>query len=325
MSAGELYGERIHLQPDASWADLWREVQWRLKVADYKPGTRRLYRSVLRGLARHVRKPPRRVTQEDIHCYLRRLAGTRCSASWIAMNLSVLRAVFDTYGGARWLANRRCPVRPFRLPCILSPDEIRKVLAAARCPRDAFLLALLYGCGLRPGEAVRLTWGDMDVERHTLRIEGRELRLPEGVRALVVAGVARCSARDPVFPGRRPGRGLGLRAVDRIVAEAAMCAGISWPVTPMILRHSYAVHQLQAGMTIRELQELLGHKTVETTLRYEACTPPREASPCDRLPHVVIPVDESVPPFPVEEPANYFRSWLRSFTRKARTLLFRTG
>jgi hypothetical protein len=92
-------------------------------------------------------------------------------------------------------------------------------------------------------------------------------------------------------------------------------------IHPMMLRNSYALHQIQAGMNVRELQENLGHETIESTLRYAALEPPEAVSPLDRIagPSVAeipeIAVGASEPPFPVEHPVRYFLNWLRAALR----------
>ncbi len=83
------------------WSRLWNEVQRVFQALDYRPGTRRLYRAVLRGLARYSRLPPGSIGRAHIDAYLRHLACRRRSASWLAMNLSVLRNVFDRWRRAR--------------------------------------------------------------------------------------------------------------------------------------------------------------------------------------------------------------------------------
>jgi len=98
--------------------------------------------------------------------------------------------------------------------------------------------------------------------------------------------VERCPAADYVFQGRYAGAHLSTRMVELIVRKARNAAGLLKPVTGMGLRHAYAVHCLENGATIRELQEALGHASVDTTLRYQRCILPEGAiSPLDRLPH----------------------------------------
>ncbi|MDZ4197879.1 MAG: tyrosine-type recombinase/integrase [Kiritimatiellia bacterium] len=306
----------------AAWPAFWQEVRQKLRSSGYGHGTLHLYRSVLRGIARSSRQSPDRIGSAHIDFYLRRLAYARRSASWIGMNICVLRTVFDKCCGLTLLRDRRGPRRPRPLPQVLPVADVSKLLATAASPRDALLLSLLYGCGLKPGEAIALRWGAFDPDAGTLRIEERLLPLPTGLIPLVRAGLERCGPEAHVFAGRKAGRHLTLRAVSRIVRNAAAEANLHRPVSPMTLRNSYAQHQLQAGMNVRELQENLGHETLESTLRYCALEPPEATSPLDRIagPDVAeipaITVSDSAPPFPVEQPTRYFLNWLKSAARR---------
>jgi len=97
-------------------------------------------------------------------------------------------------------------------------------------------------------------------------------------------GVRRCPPESYCFPGRRPGAHLGVRMVELIVRRAAADAGLGAEVTAMTLRHSFALHALRSGVSIRRLQEWLGHRHLAATLRYTALILPRDAvSPLDRM------------------------------------------
>jgi integrase len=93
---------------------------------------------------------------------------------------------------------------------------------------------------------------------------------------------------DPMICGRRTSatapRSLSTRQVERLIKAAAQRAGILKRVSPMVLRHSYALRRLMAGDNIRAVQESLGHHSIKTTLRYQACMPPKAASPADPEP-----------------------------------------
>lgn len=313
-----------------AWAGFWRQTRGRFRregvgrgPGGYARGTLRLYRSVLRGLARCSRQPPDRIGGAHLDFYLRRLARSPCSASWLAMNRSVLRRVFDPQD-RRGLLPGRGPRRPRRLPESLTTGETASLLRAATCPRDALLLSLLYGCGLKPGETVRLTWGQFDPAEGLLRIGARLLAVPSGLGPILRAGLERCGPGSYVFAGRRPGAHLHERAVGRVVRQAAKAAELNRPVNAGMLRHSYALHQLRAGLNVRALQQALGLRDLEGVLRYRACLLPVEevASPLDALavrpPEVpAVPVGESAPPFPVENPVRYFIAWLRAVFRRA--------
>jgi integrase/recombinase XerC len=170
------------------------------------------------------------------------------------------------------------------LPQFLSLDQARLLVEAptsadspedgASALRDAALLEVLYGCGLRVAECVGLDIGDVDLDEAALRVrrgKGRKDRVvPLGQKASAALD-GHLKARgggqnEPLFLGRRGGR-LGDREVRRIVDAHALRAGT--PEThPHALRHSYATHLLSSGADLRSIQELLGHASLKTTARY---------------------------------------------------------
>jgi hypothetical protein len=100
--------------------------------------------------------------------------------------------------------------------------------------------------------------------------------MPDVLHSILKKGVETCKSSDYVFPGTIEGRHLTERTVERIVRKAAKAAGIVKTVTCMTLRHSYAVDRLRVGDSIRDIQDSLGHCTVETTLQYHRYLAPDE-------------------------------------------------
>ena len=172
---------------------------------------------------------------------------------------------------------------PLRLPPVLVSDEVKRVLACAQSLKARVMLMLAYGCGLRAGEVVRLTAGDIDSEQMIIRIvqskgrKDRHVMLPAEVLELLRqwwkerptehdAGVT--SQKRWLFPGRGEHRPLTVRQFGRLFKEAAVAAGIRKSVTLHTLRHSFATHLLEAGVDVRKIQAVLGHDKLETTARY---------------------------------------------------------
>ncbi len=163
------------------------------------------------------------------------------------------------------------PKRRRRLPRFLEPWEVDAMAAAAENERDRLIIRLLYATGLRVSELVGLRKDDVDLEGRSLRVMGkggkeRIVYFP----ASLVGPLRRQmeSSRGPwLFPSRRGGH-LHYTTVEKIVKRAARRAGIKKRVTPHVLRHSFATRSLEAGMDIREIQELLGHANLNTTQVY---------------------------------------------------------
>jgi site-specific recombinase XerD len=164
------------------------------------------------------------------------------------------------------------------LPVILSPDEVARVIDAARNLYHRAMLMTLYSCGLRRIEVCRLKVGDIDSQRMMLRIThgkgGVDRDVPLSPRLLETLREYWRWMRPKtyLFPGTENGwrtdKPITAKMIWAAVAFAAKRAGITKHVSPHLLRHSYATHQLEAGMDLKTLQVLLGHEDLATTSRY---------------------------------------------------------
>jgi len=157
--------------------------------------------------------------------------------------------------------------------------------------RRALKRASLCFRGLRVSEACRIRWADFDPAAATLRIEdpsglrSRAVPVPQELLPLFKALAAISRATDPIVVGRsKPKtvpRGLSVRQAERVVQQAGLTSGVLKRVTPTNLRSTYAHRRLLAGHNIREVQDAMGHRSVKTTLRYQACILPNVTSPLD--------------------------------------------
>jgi integrase/recombinase XerD len=174
--------------------------------------------------------------------------------------------------------------QPQRVPVVLAPDEVKRILTMAPNLKARTMLTISYGCGLRAGEVTRLRVGDIDRAQVIIRVvegKGRKDRnamLPDDVLALLEAWwLERPKSHDAgiapqkwwIFPGRGIERPITPRQYTRLFQEAVAGAGIKKPgLTLHSLRHSFATHLLEAGVDIRKIQAVLGHDKLETTARY---------------------------------------------------------
>ena len=165
---------------------------------------------------------------------------------------------------------------PQKVPVVLSPDEVKRILLMAPSLKARTMLTISYGCGLRAGEVTRLTVGDIDSAQNIIRVvqgkgrKDRNVMLPPDVLALLRQSWPHPSARDDARippPARR--KPITPRQFSRLFREAVKAAGIRKPgLTLHSLRHSFATHLLERGTDIRIIQALLGHDKLETTARY---------------------------------------------------------
>jgi len=280
----------------ADWPAFWQQVCARLRRDGYRPNTLRLYRQILRDLRaflrdRHGLARPEGITAATARGFLQFLCEKNVSWSWMATAIAVLRNAFDRLGGMQITARMVTPRRNWPLPETLSARELRLLLDALPSPRDRLLVALLAGCGLRVSEACRVRWADLDAAAATLRIEdpsnlrSRPVPVPQGLRPLFQGLAAISRASDPMLCGRPVAnaapRGLCVRQVERIIQKAGLRSGVLKRVTPTSLRSTYAHRRLLGGHNIRAVQEAMGHRSIKSTLRYQACILPSATSPLD--------------------------------------------
>lgn len=183
-------------------------------------------------------------------------------------------------------AHLRSPHLPQRLPRVLEPDEVGRLLAAPQGDgplrlRDRAMLEVLYAAGLRVSELTGLRPRDVDLDARLMRCfgkGGKERLVPfgrpaqEAVAAYVARGRPLLRSRGTEQQGflflNRRGRGLTRQGCWKIIKAYARAAGIERNVTPHMLRHSFATHLLIGGADLRVVQELLGHADIETTQVY---------------------------------------------------------
>ena len=181
------------------------------------------------------------------------------------------------------IAALKAPKQPRRLPRAVSPADVRQLVdvvgdAAAQpwvAARDMAVLLLLYGAGLRIGEALSLTGAALPlgpvIPVTGKRAKTRAVPLLPQVRAAIMDYVEKCPfdlvGNGPLFRGVKGGA-LDPGTVRRAVQAARAAMGLPASATPHALRHSFATHLLARGADLRQLQELLGHASLSSTQIY---------------------------------------------------------
>jgi site-specific recombinase XerD len=255
-----------------------------MKARRLAPGTQKGHIRGCRRFAAFLGRSPDTATAEDIRRFQLHLAESGISISNRNRTMTGLRFLFRVTMRRLDLANEIYHIRePKRIPLVMSPDEIKRLLAMARNLKTRVLLSLAYGCGLRIGEVARLKAGDIDSAQDVIRIvqskgrKDRHVMLPKDMLALLRQWWrVRPTRHDEgvpaqqrwLFPGRVAGRHTTTRQLGRLFHETVAAAGITKPVTPHSLRHSFATHLLERGTDIRHIQALLGHDKLDTTARY---------------------------------------------------------
>lgn len=245
------------------------------------PNTQSGYIRAVKKLALFLGRSPHTATPEDLRRFQLQMVNDGIAAGYLNGIITALSFFFnitlDRVGCLRLMS----PVRvPRKLPSILSPKEVARLLNAATNPRDKTALAVAYGAGLRISEVVSLRVCDIDSQRMVLKIEqgkGSKDRLAKLSPAMLnllrdwwrIAHAKHVMLRDGwLFPGRDPIDHLSARQLSRLCHAAAKQAKIDKRVTMHTLRHSFATHLLEQKVDIRVIQVLLGHNQLGTTAHY---------------------------------------------------------
>ena len=182
---------------------------------------------------------------------------------------------------------------PRKLPVVLNPDEVARLLDAAPGLKYKAAFSVAYGAGLRASEVVSLKLTDIDGARQVIRVEqgkGRRDRyamLSDPLLDLLRAWWREARPQGWLFPGRNPVNPLTTRQLRRAFDGARQAAQIDKKVSLHTLRHCFATHLLEQKVDIRVIQTLLGHRKLDTTARYAqvASTTLRTVkSPLEHLP-----------------------------------------
>lgn len=163
--------------------------------------------------------------------------------------------------------------KPSTLPSILSQREITKILEVTQNLKHKTILYMIYSAGLRLNELLELRIGDIDSETMRIHIKSgkgkkdRYLMLSENVLNLLRKYYVEYKPEDFIFEGQNGGK-YSPKSVQSVFKRSLKKAGIKKKATVHTLRHSFATHLLDDGTDIRYIQELLGHKRLETTQIY---------------------------------------------------------
>jgi integrase len=282
-----------------------------VELKDYRPATKKEYVRCVWKLAEHFDCDPAILTENQLRQYFLHLREQlRCSPSVMKGVKWALRCYYrECVKVSGWTVFEELRIaQPKTLPVVLSREEVRKILGAVREPRFATCLRLMYHCGLRISEAVGLEVNEILGNQTPPRLHLRDAKGGKD-RCVPLAPVMLTELRQwwlthkhprflfPVAPHRGElGRGLvasthmSAASVELAFRLALGSSGVRPEATPHTLRHSYATHLLEEGVSLRQISSYLGHSSLDTTAIYTHLTAVSEARTQEALQKLYSPL-----------------------------------
>jgi site-specific recombinase XerD len=278
---------------DQAMSPLRRRMIEDMTMRKFAPKTQHDYLQRVKNFTAYLGRSPDTASSEDVRRYQLHLTESGVGIPTVNQTVSTLRFFFKVTLGRPDLVERTAFVRePRKLPVVLSPEEVARLLDAAPALKYKAALSVAYGAGLRVSEVVALKVGDIDSKRMVIRIEqgqGRKDRyvmLSPHLLELLRAWWKAARPQGWLFPGRDRLQPMTTRQLNRACHAAADMAEIGKPVSMHTLRHSFATHLLEQNIDIRVIQVLLGHAKLDTTALYTRVatkTIQQVMSPLDRI------------------------------------------
>jgi len=256
--------------------ELRDRMEMDMKLRRLSPKTISCYLACMKGVAKHFRRSPAELGEEEIRGYLHYLMEEkRASQSVLVQTYSALKFFFEKTLQREWNGSRipRSKQRK-KLPGVLSREEVESILSATGNLKHRAILMTIYSAGLRISEATRLKVSDIDSERMTIRVnEGKGLKdrytlLGERNLEILRLYCKMCKPSEWLFPGKNPSEPVSISAIQRVFQASILRAGIKKRASVHTLRHSFATHLVEAGVDLYHIQRLLGHKSASTTTVY---------------------------------------------------------
>ena len=275
-----------------------------VELKDYRPPTKKEYVRYVCKLAEHFQCDPATLTENQIREYflfLRQHKHYKASPMKAA-KYSLLCFFLDCVKVTGWTVFQEVRIaEPEVLPMVLSREEIQAVLGAVIEPRFSTCLRLMYHCGLRVGEAVAIEVTDIHGREQQPRLHirngkgGKDRFVPIAAAMVQELRPWWLTHQNPKFLFPSPGRGwadrtlslsqsmgkstapMSVSSVQMAFRLARAASAINSAATTHTLRHSYATHMLEEGVSLRQISQYLGHESLDTTVIYTHLTAISEA------------------------------------------------
>ena len=248
-----------------------------LQLRNLSGATVTAYLGAVRRFAAYFGQSPEKLGPEQVRQYLLHLRNDKKDTSnTLQVYRGALKFLYARVLKESWFDEEiAVPKNRFRLPTVLSPDEITRILDRTSNLKHWTIIATFYATGLRCNELRNLKVSDIDSQRmilHVLQAKGsvpRDIALSPALLERLRVYYRRQKPNEWLFPSQqRQDQPLDDGSIRHLCRKAGQRASIKYPVHPHLFRHACATHMLDAGIDVRTIQVLLGHADIRTTARY---------------------------------------------------------
>jgi integrase/recombinase XerD len=253
-----------------------------MQLHGFAERTQEAYLLAVRQLAKHYRKSPDQIEEEELRQYFLFLKNEKHAArATCTLALCGIKFFYECTLGREWKTFEFLrPPKENKLPVVLSVGEVGRVLACVHRQRYRICLTTIYACGLRLLEGVHLQVKDIDGERKLIHIRagkgGKDRYVPLPDTCLQFLRLHWMTHRNLLWlfpsPLEESNQPMNASGVQRAFRAAVRESGVQKWATVHTLRHSYATHLLEAGVNLRIIQSYLGHASPATTAIYTHLT-----------------------------------------------------
>jgi site-specific recombinase XerD len=288
---------------DEAMSPLRRRMIEDMTIRKFARKTQHDYVQRVKNFAAFLGRSPDTASFEDVRRYQLHLVSSGVSVPTLNQTVSILRFFFKvTLGRHEIVEHTHVIHEPRKLPVVLSPEEVARLLDAAPGLKYKAALSVAYGAGLRATEVVSLKIADIDSKRMIIRVEqgkggkDRNVMLSPSLLDLLRTWWKAARPQGWLFPGRDPAQSMTTRQLNRACHAAAQMAEINKRVSLHTLRHSFATHLLEQNTDVRVIQVLLGHSKLDTTALYTRVATKTISEVRSPLEHIALKLKEIQPP-----------------------------
>jgi site-specific recombinase XerD len=288
---------------DEAMSPLRRRMIEDMTIRKLAPKTQQGYIRTVKDFAAFLGRSPDTASFEDVRRFQLHLVTNGAHISILNHAVAALRFFFRiTLKRSDIIDHTHFVHEPRKLPVVLSPEEVARLLNAAAGLKYKAALSVAYGAGLRAAEVISLKVSDIDSKRMIIRVEqgkghkDRNVMLSPHLLNLLRAWWRAARPQGWLFPGRNPVQPMTTRQLNRACHAAAEAAGIEKNVSPHTLRHSFATHLLEQNIDVRVIQVLLGHAKLDSTALYTRVATKTIQQVMSPLEHIALKLKEIRPP-----------------------------